>query len=304
MPPPFEPFLDTEDLTACVEAHETAASLNARAQRAACYFPLWLHPSQPFGELFLNARATPRSFRYGVLADNVLGLQWRLPNGVSLRLGGRVMKNVAGFDFVRFLSASQGRFGQPQRLVLRLRPLAQDGMELMLRGPWPALKDLARRVRSSSWAHALDICDLHANPTSGAIHLAFRAKAELLPAFHDEAKAWALASGVDLEQGGPLRFPVAKPWARMQAPLDDCVDLAREWLGRYGGSVHAMLGQGVLQLQDLESSEAGAEQGLHEIHQGLARVGGHCEHPSLLPEPLAPQARWEEDLLKRLGSVA
>jgi hypothetical protein len=304
MPPPFEAFLDPEDLTACVEAHETAASLNARALRSACYFPLWLHPSQPFGELFLTARATPRSFRYGVMADNVLGLQWKLPNGRSLRLGGRVVKNVAGFDFIRFLSASRGRFGQPQRLVLRLRPQAQENLELMLRGPWPALKATARKVRSSSWAHALDICDLHAVPDSGAIHLGFRAKAELLPAFKAEAKSWAADCGVELEAGGPTRFPVAKPWARAQAPLDDCVDLAREWLGRYGGSVHAMLGQGVLQLQDIAGSEAGAEQGLHELHRRLAPLGGHCEHPSLLAEPEAPQARWETELLKRLEAVA
>jgi hypothetical protein len=64
-----------------------------------------------------------------------------------------------------------------------------------------------------------------------------------------------------------------------------------------------MLGQGVLQLQDPASTQ-GAEQGLFELHQRLAAQGGHCESPSLAPDPEAPQARWELELLRRLKAVA
>jgi hypothetical protein len=85
--------------------------------------------------------------------------------------------------------------------------------------------------------------------------------------------------------------------------LDDCVDLGHEWLERYGGQVQAFLGQGILQLRDPSSSQ-GAEQGLFELHQRLAGQGGHCEHPSLAPDPEAPQARWEAELLKRLEAAA
>ncbi|HTB23666.1 MAG TPA: hypothetical protein VK914_13300 [bacterium] len=299
----FEPFLDTEDLTACVDAGETPAGLNARCAPAHCAFPLWLDPQQSFGDLFLGARAAPRSFRYGFLGDNVLGLRWRLPGGAELGLGGRVMKNVTGFDLIRFLSASQGRFGEPLNLVLRLRPLAESRLDLRLEGPWPALKSLARTLRSSSWAHVLDICDLHARPQAAAIHVSFSAKAALLPLFEAQARAWAKGLGLNvstLDQAPPVQ---ARPWARAQAGLDDCVDLAQEWLGRYGGSVHAMLGQGVVHLQD-PSSTQGAEQGLSDLHRRLAEQGGSCEGPALAPDPEAPQARWEAELLRRLKEIA
>lgn len=297
----LEPFFDPEDLTACVVADETPASLNAKAAPYGCSFPLWLAPEQSFGELFLSARATPRSFRYGFVGDNVLGLQWRLPQGTEIRLGGRVMKNVTGFDLIRFLAASRGRFGVPLRLVLRLRPMAEDGVDLKLGGPWPGLKALARSVRFSSWSHALDSCDLHADADAAAIHLGFRAKTSLLPAFRSQALAWAVDCGLTLSEGAAPASS-AKPWARAQAPLDDCVALAQEWLGRYGGRVQAFLGQGIVHLQDPAKTQ-GAEQGLRGLHQRLAEQGGHCEHASLPPDPGAPQARWEAELLRRLEAI-
>jgi len=300
---PFEPFLDAEDLTACVDAGETTAAFDARARPLACDFPLWLEPGQDFGELFLGARATPRSFRYGFVGDNVLGLLWRLPNGTEIQLGGRVVKNVTGFDFIRFLSASQGRFGVPKRLILRLRPVAEDGLDLRLLGSWPGLNALARIVRSSSWAHVLEICDLHAGPQSAEIHLRLRAKTTLLPPFQTQAKAWADACGLSLSVYDAPPQAQARPWARAQARLDDCLDLGQEWLGRYGGRVHAFLGQGILHLQNPASTQ-GAEQGLFELHERLGGQGGHCEHPSLAPDPAAPQARWEAELLKRLEDAA
>src|SRR5665213_743716 len=175
----FEDFFDAEDLSACVDASSTPGELNALAMPHSCYFPLWLDPAQSFTDLFLTARCAPRSFRYGLIGDNVLGLQWRLPSGVELRLGGRVVKNVAGFDLVRFLNASQGRFGAPLKLVLRLRPLAEASLNLQLRGPWANLKTLARLVRASAWAHVLDACDLHADGQGAGLHLSFSAKPSL-----------------------------------------------------------------------------------------------------------------------------
>ena len=145
----FEPFFDAADLTACVTAESTPAQLNEQGAAHRAWFPLYLDPQQPFGELFLTSRVSSRSFRYGSLGDNVLGLRWQLPNGHVVDFGGRVVKNVVGFDFVRFLAATQGRLGKPQSLVLRLRPRAVAERVLRFTGPWPELKALARLVRAS-----------------------------------------------------------------------------------------------------------------------------------------------------------
>ncbi|MGH7442676.1 MAG: FAD-binding oxidoreductase [bacterium] len=295
----FEPFLDAEDLSTCVSAGETPAGLNARAEALGCFWPLWLDPGQNFGDLYLKVRATSRSFRYGWIGDNVLGLLWRLPSGRELRLGGRTVKNVTGFDLVRFFSASQERFGRPSALILRLRPRAEARLNLRLSGSWSGLRNLARSVRGSSWAHALESCDLRAEAKSAAIVLGFEAKASLLPLFRAQAETWSREHALVLAESPADALVQAEPWARMQAPLDDCVGLAEEWLVRYGGTIHGFLGQGLLQLE-APGSIQGAEQGLHELHRRLSESGGHCEHPSLTADPDAPQARWERELSDRL----
>jgi hypothetical protein len=299
--PAFEPYLDSVDLSACVDACESAAALNARLDGA--FWPLALDPQQPLGELFLNAKACSRSFRYGGLGDNVLGAKWMLPGGKSVDLGGRVVKNVAGFDWIRFLAGSQGRFGRPELLVLRLRPKPQAERVLALSGTLRDLQAAARAIRASSWAHAIDALDLEADAHASRLLLSFTGKPEVLPLFDAQTQAWALEQRLDLASLPSLPERPAKPWARVQAPLDEIPLLAKEWLQRYGGRVSAFLGQGVMSIEAYEGGPEGELQGLHELHQRLAPLGGHCEHPELLPEPAAPQARWEKELLLKLEAL-
>ena len=300
----FAPFFDAADLTVCVDASTTPAQLNAQGAPHHASFPLYLDPEQSFGELFLGSRFSSRSFRYGSLGDNVLGLRWQLPNGHGLDFGGRVVKNVVGFDFVRFLAASQGRFGRPQTLVLRLRPRAVAERVLRFTGPWQALKTLARLVRASSWAHAIDALDLQTDPKGASLYLSFCAKPSLLGAFDEQAERWAEASETLVSRmGGSLPARSAMPWARIQAPPDTAIDLATEWSQRYGGTVAGFLGSGTLQIEGAPSSEQGALQGLAELRDRLAPLGGHVEHPELLPDPAASQARWQAELLRLLEAV-
>jgi glycolate oxidase FAD binding subunit len=299
--PAFEPYLDPVDLSACVTAETQVSSLNARLAAEGAYWPL--EGSLPLGGLFLGQRYCPRSFRYGGLGDNVLGLAWRLPNGTRVDLGGRVVKNVAGFELLRFLCASQGRFGRPELLVLRLRPKPEAERVLKLRGPLSRLRDVARAIRASSWTHAIDALDLEADTQSAGLILAFSGKPAVLPLFDAQCHAWAEPEALDLEPLASLPARSSAPWARVQAPLDEIPLLAAEWLQRYGGRLNAHLGQGYLNIEAIDTNEEGCLQGLHELHQRLSALGGHCEHPSLEPEPSAPQARWEAEWLKKLEAV-
>jgi hypothetical protein len=287
--PRFEPFYDWADLTACVPADSTAASLNAQGAAHAACWPLWLEEDQSLGELFLNTRFTSRSFRYGGIADNVLGLNWILPNGHKVDLGGRVVKNVTGFDLVRFLCGSQGRFGQPESLILRLRPLAPVQRVAVLAGPWDALERFVRSLRANSWAHAVDAIDLH----GGRVHVAYSNEASLIPLFEKAAKVWAQEAGVELAFGDNLPQHSAKPWARAQMPLSWMLESASAWQGPVSG----FLGQGLLHL------EPGTEDALRNLHSQLGPEGGHVEHPSIPTNGDAPQARWEQELLKRMATL-
>ncbi|MHB8464333.1 MAG: FAD-binding oxidoreductase [Acidimicrobiales bacterium] len=60
--------------------------------------------------------------KYGVTTDYVLGIQVVLADGTMLRLGGRTIKDVAGYDLKRLFVGSEGTLGVITEATLRLRP--------------------------------------------------------------------------------------------------------------------------------------------------------------------------------------
>ena len=67
----------------------------------------------------------PLRTRYGATRDNVLGLEAVTGDGRTLRIGGRVVKNVAGYDLVRLFTGSRGSLGIITRVSVRLFPIPE-----------------------------------------------------------------------------------------------------------------------------------------------------------------------------------
>ncbi len=65
----------------------------------------------------------PRAFKYGVTRQYVLGLDAVLMNGDVIHTGGRVVKNVVGYDLTQLLVGSEGTLAIITRIILRLIPL-------------------------------------------------------------------------------------------------------------------------------------------------------------------------------------
>lgn len=65
----------------------------------------------------------PRRLRYGGLRDLLLGVTMVRADGVVAAAGGRVVKNVAGYDLGKLLTGSYGTLGLIARATLRLHPL-------------------------------------------------------------------------------------------------------------------------------------------------------------------------------------
>ena len=61
--------------------------------------------------------------RFGTMRDLVLGVTVVLPDGMRASSGGKVVKNVAGYDLAKLFCGSRGRLGSVERLALRLHPL-------------------------------------------------------------------------------------------------------------------------------------------------------------------------------------
>ena len=103
--------------------------LNAEVKAAAREHGLWYPPDPSSfeicsigGNLATNAGGLC-CVKYGVTTDYVLGIEVVLADGRALRLGGRTIKDVAGYDLKRLFIGSEGTLGVITEATLRLRPL-------------------------------------------------------------------------------------------------------------------------------------------------------------------------------------
>jgi glycolate oxidase len=106
--------------------------LNAEVKAAARAHGLWYPPDPSSfeicsigGNVATNAGGLC-CVKYGVTTDYVLGMEVVLADGTALRLGGRTIKDVAGYDLKRLFVGSEGTLGVVTEVTLRLRPLPED----------------------------------------------------------------------------------------------------------------------------------------------------------------------------------
>ena len=103
-------------------------ALNGDVKRAAAAVGLWYPPDPSSfeicsigGNVATNAGGLC-CLKYGVTTDYVLGLEVVLADGRVLRLGGRTVKDVAGYDLKRLFTGSEGTLGVITEVTLRLSP--------------------------------------------------------------------------------------------------------------------------------------------------------------------------------------
>lgn len=113
------------DLTVTVEAGCTIQKLQdtllQHGQRLA-FDPLWPERATIGGVLSTNDSGALR-LRFGSLRDLVIGMTIALPDGALASSGGKVVKNVAGYDLPKLMTGALGTLGVITRAVFRLHPL-------------------------------------------------------------------------------------------------------------------------------------------------------------------------------------
>ena len=80
-------------------------------------------PAGTAGGLLATAVAGPRRLRYGTPRDLVIGITVVRADGTVARSGGKVVKNVAGYDLGKLFAGSYGTLGLIAEAVFRLHPL-------------------------------------------------------------------------------------------------------------------------------------------------------------------------------------
>src|SRR5579859_6530305 len=116
------------DLTVSVEAGCTIQKLQSalaqHRQRLACD-PLWPEQATIGGILSTNDSGALR-LRFGPLRDLIIGVTLALPDGTLASSGGKVVKNVAGYDIPKLATGAFGTLGVITRAVFRVHPLPRE----------------------------------------------------------------------------------------------------------------------------------------------------------------------------------
>lgn len=169
----FESYFDEIDGTCCCPANWNLAQLHEHCASRGFRFPLQLDPAASLSEHLLASGWAPASSRFGAFCDNVIGMNWELPDGRLVRLGERVVKSTTGYDLFRFLLHTDGRYGRAVDYVLRLRPECGSHAIFHLRGVPQSVYKAGAELLSTCWLHWFDSVDVvyGATGTEGACEL-------------------------------------------------------------------------------------------------------------------------------------
>jgi len=163
------------DLTVSVGAGCTIQTLQAtlahHGQRLALD-PLWPAKATVGGVLSTNDSGALR-LRFGALRDLVIGATLALPDGTLASSGGKVVKNVAGYDLPKLATGAFGTLGMITRAVFRLHPLPRSTCSFSIRAKAAEeARRLIHAIQNSKLAHTA-LQARFENDTAPIVHVLF-----------------------------------------------------------------------------------------------------------------------------------
>lgn len=201
-------------------------------------------PERTIGSVIATGTSGPLRQGYGPVRDHVLGCAVVTGDGRVIRAGGRVVKNVAGYDLTKLQVGGFGGFGVITELHLRLRALPRADVTLIARGGRDALTSAARALTAAGvgtaalellspalaadadWVLAARFVGTEGSTPAESHQLdrVTTVRWEVLPVERSGA-FWGLAARAAL--GGPVSLRLGA----LLHGLDDTLDLMTEHLG-------------------------------------------------------------------------
>lgn len=154
----YHPSEFTITALAGTPVREVVQTLAAQGQYLP-FCPMLIEAGATLGGSIASGLSGPGRFRFGGLRDFILATQLVDGAGRLLRMGGKVVKNAAGFDLPRFLVGSMGRFGILTEATFKVFPLASAGLTIQLDpvSPPDTIKILIKSSNSRWELEALDV---------------------------------------------------------------------------------------------------------------------------------------------------
>jgi glycolate oxidase len=138
--------IDELNLLAVVEPNVITGDLQDAVEKVGLFYPpdpASLRQSAIGGNV-AECAGGPRAFKYGVTKQYVLGLEAVLPSGEVIKTGGKVVKNVVGYDLTQLLVGSEGTLAIITKIILRLVP--KPTRQVTMRATFPSVRHAVNAV--------------------------------------------------------------------------------------------------------------------------------------------------------------
>ena len=126
--------IDQENLIATVEPGVITGNLHREVESVGLFYPpdpASLDSCTIGGNVAENAGG-PRAIKYGVTQDYVTGMEVVLPSGEIVQMGGKVVKDVTGYNLMQLLLGSEGTLAVITKILLQLIPLPTERVDLLV----------------------------------------------------------------------------------------------------------------------------------------------------------------------------
>jgi glycolate oxidase subunit GlcD len=147
------------DLVATAEAGLTLRDFQQQLRRQGQWLPI--DPpdggNATLGGVVATALAGPQIFGFGPLRSFVIGLRAVLADGTAIKAGGRVVKNVAGYDLCKLFTGSYGTLGLITEVTFKLRPWPAERRTIVAKGPPATVINVAQLLAHRSFPVAVEL---------------------------------------------------------------------------------------------------------------------------------------------------
>jgi len=292
----FEPFLDPVDAVLCVPADSHATAIEQEALPHGLRFPLFLDRTTPLCEQVASSPFAPASSRYGPFCDNITGMNWEMPDGRRVRVGERVVKSTTGYDLLRFLLGSGGRYGRATDYVLRLRPACDTSLIFRLGGEIEALRFAISTLLRSSWMHWFDSVDFVVEKAP-FLRIAVHCPAEESPVYWNFLSGVIAAFALSME-ASPGSVSDGCPDLVIKTSPEFVIDTALDLAQHTGAKCVAFCYCGVVHVFLPGKEKEAIGEIVSPLQSDLYAIGGHWQSRHVERFPAPPEAAWISTLRK------
>jgi glycolate oxidase subunit GlcD len=267
----------------------------------------------------------PHSFGFGLPRSFVIGMRVLLADGRSIKAGGNVVKNVAGYDLCKLFTGSYGTLGLITELTFKLRPLPAESRTVVASGPLASLTLAGRKAYSKLSPVAIEMIsgrlakDLEiARESECALMMRFLGSsqsvitqtAQALKLLRDDGiqcttidedtQPWSKLSAAPLQSSDELKWRVVLRPTDLVAFLDGMAELEQDEASHPGLRWHAGLGDGRLRaIARAPVYHREAVRALEGLRQKAESLAG-----SLVVESAPDEIRNEFDAWGNFGTAA